>query len=410
MTKRLRTIVYGAAGLLLASSLALLPASSQARYTLPQTWWQAAYQSPDAALWGDYLSAEGSVLLLEDWTPPESGGTREVMFQVTSALPIAPPAEAEEADANALTVSVNAVGGVVTAAASYIVTGEGTATVTVTLTASPVQEKTTAEVNVQIAHGDAALLGTLRVPLLPQQTEPDFAEPQTGSLFKRDAAMTQYDPRYPFCVAYTLPEGSAEGELSLNGEPFPPGTRYSQDGVTYTTLYRSRTLPVTGSRVFIDLAGAAQDDLTLTLRAGAAQDTLTVQSALRGDGDAVFAENGVPTLTLHPWNNDCLTVKATVEQLAWVEEPLPSADPSAQETPATRRTVQYTSAPVRCEWTPVSDAGAGDADLDTQPQTLTLLPQEGASRIPAGTYRLRVCWTLGDAIVTERVIPFFVTY
>ena len=90
-----------------------------------------------------------------------------------------------------------------------------------------------------------------------------------------------------------------------------------------------------------------------------------------------------------------------------------------QENTAQQQTqsiVKYVSAVdvVQIEWTPAVE-GEGAATEGSSPanaaetQTLTLLPAKGISRVPAGTYRVTICWKCNDVLIAERVIPFFVT-
>ena len=88
---------------------------------------------------------------------------------------------------------------------------------------------------------------------------------------------------------------------------------------------------------------------------------------------------------------------------------------TAQQQPQT--TVKYVSADgadgvVRIEWTTAVEGedaateGSSPANA-AETQTLTLLPAKGI--VPAGTYRVTICWKCGDVLIAERVIPFFVT-
>ena len=417
MTRGRRTIAYCAATLLLAAAL-LLAAPAQARYTPAQTRWLAAYQPP-AALSGDYLSAEGSTLLLADWSPAGEGAAKTVTLQVTSAAPIAPPpaeGEAAESAAQPLGLTVTAVGGV-TAQAAYTVYGVDahTAQVTVTVTASAVTTKTTATVTLQVSHNGMWLTGTLRIPLLPPDTA-GSTPIEAGTLFVPENSMTQYDPQYPFCVSYGLPEGCPQGEMILNGDDFPEGTRYSIDGSRYITLLESRPIPAAGDRIFLRLPdGSAGGMLTLTLTAGGKQDTLSLPAASRGDTVTLGAD-GVPTVTLPAWDSR-LTLTAEVEYLTWVEEPLPAADPAAPaEPPQTQRVVKYAAAAelAQCVWAPVlpesgtEEAAEPNTEAAPTAQTLTVEPMKEGQQLPAGTYRLTVRWSLDSTVVTERAVSFFV--
>ena len=121
-------------------------------------------------------------------------------------------------------------------------------------------------------------------------------------------------------------------------------------------------------------------------------------------------------MQIQPWNSGSLRVTAAVEQLARVEEPVltEKQENTAQQQPQT--TVKYVSADkvVQIEWTRAVEGedaateGSSSANA-AETQTLTLLPAKGISRVPAGTYRVTICWKCNDVLIAERVIPFFVT-
>lgn len=82
----------------------------------------------------------------------------------------------------------------------------------------------------------------------------------------------------------------------------------------------------------------------------------------------------------------------------------------------TQSTIRYVSADkvVQIEWTTAVEGedaateGSSPADA-AETQTLTLLPAKDVSRVPAGTYRVTICWKCNGVLIAERVIPFFVT-
>ena len=82
----------------------------------------------------------------------------------------------------------------------------------------------------------------------------------------------------------------------------------------------------------------------------------------------------------------------------------------------TQNIIKYVSADkvVQIEWTTAVEGedaateGSSPANA-AETQTLTLLPAKGVSRVPAGTYRVTICWKCNDVLIAERVIPFFVT-
>ena len=105
-----------------------------------------------------------------------------------------------------------------------------------------------------------------------------------------------------------------------------------------------------------------------------------------------------------------------MERLARVEEPVPTEGQEDAARQQTQSIVKYVSAVdvVQIEWTPAVEGedaateGSSPADA-AETQTLTLLPAKGVSRVPAGTYRVTICWKCNDVLIAERVIPFFVT-
>lgn len=121
-------------------------------------------------------------------------------------------------------------------------------------------------------------------------------------------------------------------------------------------------------------------------------------------------------MQIQPWNSGSLQVTAAVEQLAMVEEPVltEKQENTAQQQPQT--TVKYVSADkvVQIKWTTAVEGedaateGISPANA-AETRTLTLLPAKGISRVPAGTYRVTICWKCNDVLIAERVIPFFVT-
>lgn len=238
--------------------------------------------------------------------------------------------------------------------------------------------------------------------------------------------MTEYDVTQPFYVQYTLPAGCTAAEMKLDDAGFPRGTRFSTDnGISYSVLCEGRPIPVTGSQsLLVDMSRATtgNGDRTLQLTANdkagkAFTDTLALTAkSWSGHAAVTYTEDGLPSMQIQPWNSGSLRVTAAVEQLARVEEPVltEKQENTAQQQPQT--TVKYVSAGkvVQLEWTTAVEGedaateGSSPADA-TETQTLTLLPAKGVSRVPAGTYRVTICWECNDVLIAERVIPFFVT-
>ena len=194
-------------------------------------------------------------------------------------------------------------------------------------------------------------------------------------------------------------------------------------------LCEDRPIPVkAGSRsLLVDMSRATtgNDDRTLRLTANdqygkVFTDTLALTAkSWSGHAAVTYTEDGLPSMQIQPWNSGSLQVTAAVEQLARVEEPVltEKQENTAQKQPQT--TVKYVSADgadgvVRIKWTTAGEGedaateGISPANA-AETQTLTLLPAEGISRVPAGTYRVTICWKCGDVLIAERVIPFFVT-
>ena len=239
--------------------------------------------------------------------------------------------------------------------------------------------------------------------------------------------MTEYDVTQPFYVQYTLPPDCTAAEMKLDNAGFPRGTRFSTDnGVSYSALCEDRPIPVTGSQsLLVDMSRATTGNGNRTLQLTANDqdgkvftDTLALTAkSWSGHAAATYTEDGLPSMQIQPWNSGSLQVTAAVEQLARVEEPVltEKQENTAQQQPQT--TVKYVSADgadgvVRIEWTTAVEGedaateGSSPANA-AETQTLTLLPAKGI--VPAGTYRVTICWKCDDVLIAERVIPFFVT-
>lgn len=247
-------------------------------------------------------------------------------------------------------------------------------------------------------------------------------------LFNKTASMKEYDSAQPFYVQYALPEGCTSAQMTLDDNVnFPRGTRFSTDnGGSYSVLCEDRPIPVTGSQsLLVDMSRATtgNDNRTLRLTANDQDgkvftDTLALTAkSWSGHAAATYTEDGLPSMQIQPWNSGSLQVTAAVERLARVEEPVltEKQENTAQQQPQT--TVKYVSADgadgvVRIEWTTAVEGedaateGSSPANA-AETQTLTLLPAKGI--VPAGTYRVTICWKCGDVLIAERVIPFFVT-
>ena len=310
-------------------------------------------------------------------------------------------------------------------------TGAANITVTLTLTVqavpkSAVDVKLPIRVTITGAEG-IWFGGILRFTLRPAAEGGSSAEESV--LFNDAASMTEYDVTQPFYVQYMLPGGCTSAQMTLDGGNvnFPRGTRFSTDnGDSYSVLCEDRPIPVTGSQsLLVDMSRATTGNgnrtlqLTANDKAGKAfTDTLALtEKSWSGDGAVTYTEDGLPSMQIQPWNSGSLQVTAAVEQLARVKEPVltEKQENTAQKQPQT--TVKYVSADkvVQIEWTTAGEGedaateGSSPANAaETQTtQTLTLLPAKGI--VPAGTYRVTICWKCGDVLIAERVIPFFVT-
>lgn len=438
MTKGLRTTVYAAAALTLAALLVLLLMPAQARY-LRTAQWQASYAASPPELTSDLLALcdDKAQLLLADWSPTAEE-TKLVTFNMTCPAELLqmPTVEetAETQPAEPVSVTLGAVDTHLQAKTQVNCspsseTGAAKITVTLTLTVQAVPESAVdvkLPIRVTITGAEGIWFGgELSFTLCPAAGS-DSTE--VSSLFNREASMTEYDVTQPFYVQYTLPEGCTSAQMTLDDNVnFPRGTRFSTDnGVSYSVLCEDRPIPVTGSQsLLVDMSRATTENGNRTLRLTANDqdgkvftDTLALTAkSWSGHAAATYTEDGLPSMQIQPWNSGSLQVTAAVEQLARVEEPVltEKQENTAQQQPQT--TVKYVSADgadgvVRIEWTTAVEGedaateGSSPANA-AETQTLTLLPAKGI--VPAGTYRVTICWKCGDVLIAERVIPFFVT-
>lgn len=435
MTKGLRTTVYAAAALTLAALLVLLLMPAQARY-LCTAQWQASYAASPSELTSDLLALRDgeAQLLLADWSPT-ARGMKTVTFNMTCPAELLQVSTVEETaetqPAEPVLVTLGAVDKDLQAETptSYTVSNDvAIITVALKLTAQTVPQSPVAvcmPIRVKLAGAaDIWFGGELSFTLCPAAGSGSPAEESV--LFNDAASMTEYDVTQPFYVQYTLPVGCTAAEMKLDGAGFPRGTRFSTDnGISYSVLCEDRPIPVTGSQsLLVDMSRATTGNGNRTLRITANgqdgkvfTDTLALTAkSWSGDGAATYTEDGLPSMQIQPWNSGSLQVTAAVEQLARVEEPvLPEKqENTAQQQPQT--TVKYVSADkvVQIEWTTAVE-GEDTATEGSSPtnaaetRTLTLLPAKGISRVPAGTYRVTICWKCNDVLIAERVIPFFVT-
>lgn len=438
MTKGLRTTVYAAAALTLAALLVLLLMPAQARY-LRTAQWQASYAASPSELTSDLLALrdDKAQLLLADWSPME-GEIKTVTFDMTCPAELLqmPTAEetAETQSAEPVSVTLVAVNEHLQAETqtSYTVSDDvAKITVALKLTAQTVPKSAVdvkLPIRVELAGAaDTWFGGELSFTLCPAAGS---GSTEVSSLFNREVSMTEYDVMQPFYVQYTLPEGCTSAQMTLDDNVnFPRGTRFSTDnGGSYSVLCEDRPIPVTGSQsLLVDMSRATteNDNRTLRLTANGRDgkvftDTLALtEKSWSGHAAVTYTEDGLPSMQIQPWNSGSLQVTAAVEQLARVEEPVltEKQENTAQKQPQT--TVKYVSADkvVQIEWTTAVEGedaateGSSPANAaETQTtQTLTLLPAERISRVPAGTYRVTICWKCGDVLIAERVIPFFVT-
>ena len=440
MTKGLRTTVYAAAALTLAALLVLLLMPAQARY-LSTAQWQASYAASPPELTSDLLALcdDKAQLLLADWSPTAEE-TKSVTFNMTCPAELLqmPTVEetAETQPAEPVSVALGAVDDTHLQAKTQVScspsseTGAVKITVTLTLTVQPVHESAVdvkLPIRVTIAGAaDTWFGGELRFTLRPAAEGGSSAEESV--LFNDAASMTEYDVTQSFYVQYALPEGCTSAQMTLDDNVnFPRGTRFSTDnGGSYSVLCEDRPIPVTGSQsLLVDMSRATTENGDRTLRLTANDqvgkvftDTLALTAkSWSGHAAATYTEDGLPSMQIQPWNSGRLQVTAAVEQLARVKEPVltEKQENTAQKQPQT--TVKYVSADgadgvVRIEWTTAGEGedaateGSSPANA-AETQTLTLLPAKGI--VPAGTYRVTICWKCNNVLIAERVIPFFVT-
>lgn len=439
MTKGLRTTVYAAAALTLAALLVLLLMPAQARY-LRTAQWQASYAASPSELTSDLLALRDgeAQLLLADWSPTAAAGDwRQVTFDMTCPAELLQVSTAEETaetqPAEPVLVTLGAVDKNLqaeTQTSYYTVSDDVTKiTVALKLTAQTVPKSAVAvcmPIRVKLAGAaDTWFGGKLCFTLCPAAGSGSSAEER--GLFNDAASMTEYDPAQPFYVQYTLPAGCTAAEMKLDGAGFPRGTRFSTDnGISYSVLCEGRPIPVeAGSQsLLVDMSRATTGIGNRTLQLTANDqygkvftDTLALTAkSWSGDGAVTYTEDGLPSMQIQPGNSGSLQVTAAVEQLARVEEPVltEKQENTAQQQPQT--TVKYVSADkvVQIKWTTAVEGedaateGSSPANA-AETQTLTLLPAKGVSRVPAGTYRVTICWKCNDVLIAERVIPFFVT-
>ena len=435
MTKGLRTTVYAAAALTLAALLVLLLMPAQARY-LRTAQWQASYAASPSELTSDLLVLRDgeAQLLLADWSPTAAWDWRQVTFDMTCPAELLKVSTVEETaetqPAEPISVTLSAVDKNLQAETktSYTVSNDvAIITVALKLTAQTVPQSPVAvcmPIRVELAGAaDTWFGGKLSFTLCPTAGS---GSTEVSSLFDREASMTEYDVTQPFYVQYTLPAGCTAAEMKLDDAGFPRGPRFSTDnGISYSVLCEGRPIPVTGSQsLLVDMSRATTGNGNRTLRLTANgqggkvfTDTLALTAkSWSGHAAVTYTEDGLLSMQIQPWNSGSLQITAAVEQLARVEEPVltEKQENTAQQQPQT--TVKYVSAGkvVQLEWTTAVEGedaateGSSPADA-AETQTLTLLPAKGVSRVPAGTYRVTICWKCNGVLIAERVIPFFVT-
>lgn len=436
MTKGLRTTVYAAAALTLAALLVLLLMPAQARY-LRTAQWQASYAASPSELTSDLLALrdDKAQLLLADWSPT-AGEMKTVTFDMTCPAELLQVSTVEETaetqPAEPISVALGAVDKNLQAETrtSYTVSDDvAKITVALKLTAQTVPKSPVAvcmPIHVELAGAaDTWFGGKLSFTLCPAAGSGSSAE--EPGLFNDAASMTEYDPAQPFYVQYTLPAGCTAAEMKLDGAGFPRGTRFSTDnGISYSVLCEGRPIPVeAGSQsLLVDMSRATTGIGNRTLRLTANgqdgkvfTDTLALTAkSWSGHAAATYTEDGLPSMQIQPWNSGSLRVTAAVEQLARVEEPVltEKQENTARRQPQT--TVKYVSADkvVQIKWTTAVEGedtateGSSPANA-AETRALTLLPAKDVSRVPAGTYRVTICWKCNDVLIAERVIPFFVT-
>lgn len=436
MTKGLRTTVYAAAALTLAALLVLLLMPAQARY-LRTAQWQASYAASPSELTSDLLALRDgeAQLLLADWSPTAAGYWKQVTFDMTCPAELLQVSTVEETaemqPAEPVSVTLSAVDKNLQAETktSYYTVSDDVAKITVALklTAQTVPQSPVAvcmPIRVELAGAaDIWFGGKLSFTLCPAAGS---GSTEVSSLFNREASMTEYDITQPFYVQYTLPDGCTAAEMKLDDAGFPRGTRFSTDnGISYSVLCEDRPIPVTGSQsLLVDMSRATTGNgnrmLRLTANGQSGKvftDTLALTAkSWSGHAAVTYTEDGLPSMQIQPWNSGSLRVTAAVEQLARVEEPVLTEKQAntAQQQPQT--TVKYVSAGkvVQIEWTTAVEGedaateGSSPANA-AETRTLMLLPAKGVSRVPAGTYRVTICWKCNGVLIAERVIPFFVT-
>lgn len=436
MTKGLRTTVYAAAALTLAALLVLLLMPAQARY-LRTAQWQASYAASPSELTSDLLVLrdDKAQLLLADWSPTAAWDWRQVTFNMTCPAELLQVSTVEETaetqPAEPVSVTLGAVDKDLQAVTqtSYTVSDDvANITVALKLTAQTVPQSLVAvcmPIRVELAGAaDTWFGGKLSFTLCPAAGS---GSTEVSSLFSREASMTEYDVTQPFYVQYTLPDGCTAAEMKLDDAGFPRGTRFSTDnGISYSVLCEGRSIPVkAGSQsLLVDMSRATTGNGNRMLRLTANgqggkvfTDTLALTAkSWSGHAAVTYTEDGLPSMQIQPWNSGSLQVTAAVEQLARVEEPVltEKQENTAQQQPQT--TVKYVSADgvVQIAWTTAVEgedaASEGSSPANTaETQTLTLLPAKDVSRVPAGTYRVTICWKCNGVLIAERVIPFFVT-
>lgn len=436
MTKGLRTTVYAAAALTLAALLVLLLMPAQARY-LRTAQWQASYAASPSVLTSDLLTLRDgeAQLLLADWSPTAAGDWRQVTFDMTCPAELLQVSTVEETaetqPAEPISVALSAVDKDLQAVTktSYTVSDDvAIITVTLTLTAQDLPDSAVnveLPIRVTITGTDIWFGGILCFTLCP--TAEGASVPEGTELFNDAASMTEYDSTQLIYVQYTLPTDCTAAEMKLDNAGFPRGTRFSTDnGISYSVLCEGRPIPVkAGSQsLLVDMSRATTGIGNRTLRLTAnGQDGKVFTETLAltaknwsGNGAVTYTEDGLPSMQIQPWNSGSLRVTAAVEQLARVEEPVltEKQENTAQQQPQT--TVKYVSADkvVQIKWTTAVEGedtateGSSPANA-AETRTLTLLPAKDVSHVPAGTYRVTICWKCNDVLIAERVIPFFVT-
>lgn len=346
--------------------------------------WQTGLQTASVAVRSDYLAEDGQTVLLDSLT-----AERTVSFMLTTN------GQSQIGSVNWTVIPENALN--VQAPATATATAEGTQ-VDMTLTPGTVAQDTQVTVSVCWSAESGEQLQGDFIMLIPAEGSAEQQTPaEQAELDASMAVMEEFVADSAIMIALSHPSDTQQLLLSMAGQVFPAGTRYTTEyGQKETVLYDP-------AKISLSTGTAKQTVVLLKLPQSIQSQEITLQADIASESGAISLQKtatrmagslGLPESYFYELHGDDAFTLAM--PAGWGGCTLSY---TVQKLTETKTGIQYETV-----------ANSGSQRLSVAGNANEITVSLAGTTMQAGTYRLQLVWNYQTYTVADQQVTFHISY